>query len=222
VAEAGNALLFALADGLGGHRGGGEAARLAVQSALALFRALPSLDGEAMRSILDAAHQTVVEGAPSGDPAGRGVGGRTTLVLLAVEGESARWIHVGDSRLYHFRGGAVCSRTRDHSVPEILFRAGDIEEKDIRGHRDRSRLLQALGGEVAPRPTLSDPVRLHPGDALLLCSDGWWEPLDEGAMLAALHASGGDPEVWIGRMLARLPEEGPLRDNFSALAVVVG
>lgn len=216
-------VLRVLADGLGGHARGEEAAALVVERCCALFREAPSLDAGAAEALVRGAHESLVRAEGDGDGA-RGNGMRSTLVLLMTDGASARWAHVGDSRLYHFRGGRVLQRTRDHSVPELLVRAGDIRDNEIRGHPDRSRLLQALGQPGELRVAESERVAVARGDAFLLCSDGWWEGVSGDEMSASLEQAAG-PEEWLRSMLDHLDARrgctDPM-DNFTATGVWVG
>jgi PPM family protein phosphatase len=218
-AESGGLSLHVLADGLGGHARGEVGAHLAVEHCLARFRAHPTLNAAALVGMVVAAHHALRAAAQAH---GDGNGVKSTLVVLALNGSDARWAHVGDSRLYHFRGGRIRSRTRDHSVPEMLHRAGEIGDDEIRGHPDRNRLLQVLGQETPPRVTVSDTLSLEPGDAFLLCSDGWWEGVHEDEMEAAL-AGAPDPQAWLARMRERIEAAAPTsQDNYTAVAVIIG
>jgi serine/threonine protein phosphatase PrpC len=207
--------LLAVADGLGGHERGEVASRLAVDRVTALFRRRPLLDPEALTELMQAAHRALRDA----DPGESGL--RTTLTVLVVAGATARWAHVGDSRLYFFQGGTLRTRTRDHSVPEMLLRAGEIRDDEIRHHPDRSRLLQALGQDNDPRVAVSDAVTLTPGDAFLLCSDGWWENVTDREMESLLQGA-RRPVDWLTRMsevivaAAQAPQ-----DNYSAIAAFV-
>ena len=144
---------------------------------------------------------------------------KTTLVFLAIENCEARWMHVGDSRLYHFRNGHIVSQTRDHSVSQMAVLMGDIAPEDIRFHPDRNRILRALGAECS-NPELSPPVTIKPGeDAFLLCTDGFWEFVLEEEM-ERLLAGSKTPKEWLKKMLnvhkERTPDD---TDNYSAVAV---
>jgi len=221
--EAPPLVLRVLADGLGGHARGEEAAALVVEHCCALFQQAPSLRAGAAEALVRRAHESLLQAEGDGDGA-RGNGMRSTLVLLVTDGVSARWAHVGDSRLYHFRRGRVLQRTRDHSVPELLVKAGDIRDDEIRGHPDRNRLLQSLGQPGPLRITESELVTVEPGDAFLLCSDGWWEGVSGDAMAETLEQA-SDPQGWLEAMLGLLEARpggvDPL-DNFTATGVWVG
>lgn len=97
-------VLRVLAAGLGGHVRGEEAAALVVEHCCAAFRAAPSLEAGALEGLVHRANEALLRAEGDEDGA-RGNGRRSTVVLLVTDGVSARWAHVGDSRLYHFRNG---------------------------------------------------------------------------------------------------------------------
>ena len=188
IAERKNAVLLAVADGLGGHSGGELAAQTAVETILRLFRSikqpqLPDPFAFLALTILKA-HSSIVARARANSPP---LEARTTCVLCLVQDGYAYWAHVGDSRLYHFRGTQLVSRTEDHSTIEELRRDGVITEDEMASHPRKSFLLRSLGGKGEPRISLGEETALQPGDSILLCSDGLWE---------------GMPTKEIGRYLA--------------------
>jgi PPM family protein phosphatase len=211
--------LWIVADGLGGHGGGEVASKLAVD---ALLTALPPdtpLTPESLERAVTAAAESL-RARQSEDPSLSGM--RTTLVALMSDGKHALWLHLGDSRLYAFRDGRLLIQTADHSVPQALVRAGELTPEAIRFHEDRNRLLRTLGEEKPPRPTLADaPLTLQPGDAFLLCTDGFWESVTESEMEIAL-AKSPDPTQWLARLELTLARQArPDQDNYTAIAVFV-
>ena len=105
---------------------------------------------------------------------------RATCAICLVQGSSAYWAHVGDSRIYQLRGGEVFERTRDHSHVELLLRAGRITEKQALVHPMRNYVECCIGGDpVLPEMTLSGRRVLKQSDVLLLCSDGLWSGLTD-------------------------------------------
>lgn len=178
IAERAHGVLLAVADGLGGHSGGALAAQTAVETAVRAFRRVHQarlLDPFAFLALtLLEAHRAVVARARAHRPA---LEARTTCVLCLVQDGYACWAHVGDSRLYHFRGERLLARTEDHSAIEELRRDGIISEEEMASHPRRSQLLRSLGGPTEPRIALSEEIALRAGDILLLCSDGLWEAL---------------------------------------------
>jgi serine/threonine protein phosphatase PrpC len=208
-----------VADGLGGHAAGEFAAERAVAALLASLAAAPALGRDALAQAFARAGAALHD-AQRERPAAFGC--RTTAVVLAIEDGRALWAHVGDSRLYLLRGGRVQLHTRDHSVPQALVDAGALAQEEVRHHPDRNRVLRSIGGDEPVEPAFAQaPVALEPGDAFLLCTDGFWELVPEAAMESAWAEASG-PADWLRRMERMLLAEarGPY-DNYSATAVVV-
>jgi len=210
---------WALADGLGGHRGGEVASRLAVDAVISSFEENPSITEEALNTHLIRASRTVLD-RQIAEPELTHM--RTTLVTLIASPEAAMWAHAGDSRLYWFRDGKIREQTKDDSVPQRLVDAGEITADQIRFHEDRSRLLNSLGTReqvVAAHRQMPGPPA--PGDAFLLASDGFWEGVTESEMEQDFGAAKSS-EAWIGKMEARVKQRaGADHDNYSAIAVRV-
>jgi len=214
---------WVVADGLGGHAGGEVASKLAVETIISSFTSHREFSVAAITGYLEGA-QAALEQRQEEEP--RLSEMRTTIVLLVAGAEGARWAHVGDSRLYHFRQGRIISQTKDHSVPQSLANAGEIKAEDIRFHEDRHRLLRALGQEGDLRPAiLKERQPLELGDAFLLCTDGFWEMVLETEMAADLGRA-ATPEGWLQSMQARIlarsaQDTNRQHDNFTAMAVFV-
>lgn len=217
--ENGETGAWVIADGLGGHKGGEVASTLAVETVLGAFRDTPDLDADVIESHVEDAHETILQEQEE-NPERSSM--RTTIVALFRNGTDARWVHVGDARLYHFRGGGIQFQTKDHSVPQTMVAAGEISPDEIRFHEDRSRLLRAVGQEGEIRPKLGpESASLRSGDAFLLCTDGFWEYVTETQMEVALAQSSGADE-WLGRMerILHRRAEGK-HDNYSAMGLIV-
>lgn len=204
---------WALADGLGGMGGGEIASEAALRAIAEGFGQNPDLMqlGEAANEAVRAKQVERPEWKAM----------RTTLVLLASNGQEARWVYSGDSRLYRFRAGAIVEQTLDHSVPQTLVDAGRIPASEIRQHPDRNRLLKSLGGLTAELS--AGAATVESGDAFLLASDGFWELVTELEMEAELVRARGAAE-WLGGMQLRLRERlarmaSGEADNESAIAV---
>ena len=175
-AERDNAVIMAVADGLGGHLGGEVAAEILMQTLLHAFQTVrqPVIERPSAflaLGILQAHHAINSQGQASKPPSDP----RTTCVVCLVQNGYAYWAHVGDSRLYHFRGGKQLLRTQDHTTVEELHQGGLLSEKEMLEHPQKSHLLNCLGGPHKPTISVSEETLLQPGDMLLLCSDGLWE-----------------------------------------------
>lgn len=148
---------------------------------------------------------------------------KTTVVCLEIKGDMACLLHVGDSRAYLFEKGGFRRRTIDHSVPQMLVQRGDIQEKDIRHHEDRSRLLRVMGTEWdSPKYSIEKDIRIGHKTSFLLCSDGFWEWITEKEMSHLLKKA-DTPEGWLHSMEQVIRREGmgSNLDNYSAVAVFV-
>ena len=214
--------LAVLADGAGGHHGGAEASRRAVENLPgALAMAETAFSAGALTRAVVAAHHHVLAGQRSGDGLDRM---HSTVVVLWIDaaGGRALWTHVGDSRLYLVRRGVLRQLTSDDSVVQRMVDAGVLTPQQALVHPNRNQLISALGIEDEVEPhTLAQAVPLQAGDAFLLCSDGWWGPLADEEVLATL--SGADtPEEWLDAMQRGIEAKGqPRQDNFSAIAAWV-
>lgn len=218
-ALAGDSACWALADGLGGHRGGEVAARLAVAAALHSFRSRPDVDGQSLSEHFERAQQAILDGQGA-DALLAGM--RSTLVLLLSDGRQALWGHVGDSRLYHLQGGRIRERTRDHSVVQALVDAGEVRPDQQARHEDRSRLTRTLGKAGEARLDVGAPVAVRPGDAFLLCSDGLWELVLDPEIELDLAAAPSAAQ-WLARLEARVRRAlRPDSDNYTAVGVLMG
>jgi len=190
IVEDGKTVLLVLADGMGGHSGGQFAAQTLVSTMVKHFRACtkPIADlQEFLTQSLVAAHRTIVELGRRHQPP---ISPRTTGVACIVQDGIACWAHVGDSRLYLFRGDRVVFRTTDDSYVEELYREGRISRQEALKHPKRHQLTECIGGDATPPMiTRGTSVALQHGDMILLCSDGLWAALDD-ARIGALAQQG--------------------------------
>lgn len=194
VADApdGAGLLLAVADGMGGHDEGELASAAAVQALSRLYLRPPPPDPEAtLRDFLVDAHRRLRTRVAVGGKVKMG----TTLTVAWVLGDHLYWAHVGDSRLYHWRGGRLVRLTRDQTRGEFARRdsrpapphADHLAQNFIYG----SRGLGDDAGLRIDRGVDTGTLPLRPGDRLLLCSDG---------------LSGRVEDAWIGDLLRNVPE----------------
>ena len=212
-----------VADGAGGHRRGAEAAHRTADCMERLLReggldfspaSLTTMVRQAHRVLL--AHQ---------DGTKAELRMHSTVVTLWIDaaGEHALWTHVGDSRLYRIRRQRTDVVTTDDSVVQRMVRLGLISVEQAAHHPQKNQLVAALGidGEVDPH-TVVRPVEVKEGDAFLLCTDGWWEGLEEQALRSTL-AQALTPEDWLDSMRRLIESRNkPRQDNLSAIAVWAG
>ena len=177
---------LAVVDGMGGHADGARAAEVAIRTMVGEFweASRPLFDPDGFLHLtIGRAHDAVValgEGLPPE------IRPRATCAACIVQGSNAHWVHVGDSRIYQLRKGAVVDRTRDHSHVELLLRAGRITERQAHAHPMRNYVECCIGGDpVLPEMSLGGRHGLEPGDLVLLCSDGLWAGVTD-AQIAGL------------------------------------
>lgn len=201
-------------DGLGAYAGGKQASQAAADALEEAGRRGSLLTDEGLTTAASRADQAVRQ--LQAESQGRM---KTTLVFLTIEEGRARWMHIGDSRLYRFQSGHLVAQTMDHSVSQMAVLMGEITPHEIRFHEDRNRVLRALGAENA-KPELSPTVMLTGGeDVFLLCTDGFWEYVEEAEMERTLRKA-KDPQQWLAEMekilLTRVTKDN---DNYTAAAV---
>jgi serine/threonine protein phosphatase PrpC len=205
-----------LADGLGGLEGGGDAAALAVEVFAGELNRGPLYDGATLSRCWQAAGEALAD--YSSEPRRRPA--RTTLAALLTDGRSAYRAHVGDTRIYWFREGALKQRTIDHSLVQALVDAGRIAAGEAAKHPDRNRLLRSLGGPQVEAPEVdAEGIVVEPGDVFLLATDGSWEHFDDSELAVGL--GGGAPlDEWLeGRWGEMERQERAELDNATAIAV---
>lgn len=214
--ESVNGAYVFVGDGLGGYKGGKQASETAGETLLRECEEKGMMTDDRFQETAAKAEEAVRK---LQDRTGGNM--KTTIVLLALEGEYARWMHVGDSRLYRFDNGKLTKQTRDHSVSQMAVLMGDITQEQIRFHEDRNLVLRALGGGNA-RADISEKTSITGGQAsFLLCTDGFWEYVYETEMEALLKQA-KNPAQWLAAMEKLLLQRATgEHDNYTAAAVFV-
>ncbi|WP_041655953.1 PP2C family serine/threonine-protein phosphatase [Azoarcus sp. KH32C] len=211
-------MIAVLADGMGGHTGGAIAAEQVLLKARQNFESYAPQNespNDLLAEIVNDAHLIIrlTRLTSEKEP-------HSTAVVLVLQPGHVRWAHCGDSRLYHFRGAELVSRSADHSLVGELLRRGRLNEAGARVHPQRNVLLSCLGGEKAPEVVISEPVKPQAGDSFLLCSDGLWGHLSDaeiGAAVATRRAREA-AEVLVDRARQRA---GGYGDNISLALIKI-
>lgn len=207
---------FVLADGLGGHGKGEIASKYVCESVIEDFE--KNGDVFILEKAIQNAQKRLLQLQKEMN---YNVGMKTTIVILYINGDNAQWAHIGDSRLYLWNRWRIVERTFDHSVPQMLVLARELKEKEIRFHEDRNRLLRAMGNENDNlKADISKVTKCKKGQSFLLCSDGFWEYIDEKKMQTQ-YLVAKTPEEWLRRMERIVCKNGKdsNMDNYSAIAV---
>lgn len=163
--------LMIVADGMGGHRGGAAASRLASTAARDRFFADDATADPpaALKAALEEANRRVFAEAQA-NPELRGMG--TTCSALAIVDGRAWFAHVGDSRVYLVREGKTHQLTEDHSLVATMVREGLLTRAEAEVHPRRNVLQRSMGVGSEVEIDVSHPLDLQVGDTFVLCSDG--------------------------------------------------
>jgi protein phosphatase len=181
-----NDRVYIVADGMGGAQAGEHASKLAVETVAAVIHSAPLPDAETLIEAFREANLQVMKAAAS-DPELEGMG--TTLVAALESGPELLIASVGDSRAYVYNDGGLTSVTEDQTwVNEVGRRLG-IDEATLKSHPMRHVLTMAIG--VSPELRVhSYTVRPHPGEFILMSSDGLHGVLEQRIIADALAGNG--------------------------------
>jgi protein phosphatase len=220
--------LFIVADGMGGHAGGGTASRLAVETirnAVARAKAaepqrlaggghddatVPALLQEAVEEACAVIYRTA-----QGEPELAGMG---TTVTAALVGAGAAFVaHVGDSRCYLVREGRIYQVSEDHSLVNEQLKAGAISADEAKHSRFKNIITRSVGFEQQVQVDVMG-VELEARDAIVLCCDGLSNLVDDPEILSIVEESPID--VAPGRLVALANDRGG-DDNITVIVIKV-
>jgi len=183
-------VMAVLADGMGGRSGGRKASDQVMMTAKQLFeRFSPATDNPVatLKQLVLEAHMVIKLTAISSEQEPHS----TIAVFLINPDNSCHWAHAGDSRIYHFHGDQLITRTKDHSYVQTLVDRGALTEEQAKIHPKSNILIGCLGTEDDPPIDFHAIAKLQPGDTLMACSDGLWHYFTDaelGAVLSTLSA----------------------------------
>jgi serine/threonine protein phosphatase PrpC len=219
--------LFVVADGMGGHAAGEVASKIAVDS-INEFVCLTggdeevtwpfgldegiSYDGNRLKTSVRYANRKVLEAVKE---KAEYEGMATTVVAVLVDGATANIAHVGDSRIYLFRGGGLQQLTSDHSWVNEQLQSGIISAEQARSHPLRNVVTRALGGKVDLEVDMQAQP-MEPGDVLLICSDGLTTMVPDEEIARLLGDAAGDIEAGASGLVAAANARGG-EDNISVV-----
>jgi protein phosphatase len=206
------ATLALVADGMGGHAAGEVASGIAADTIRRVFYEAGGLPHEMLRSAFAAANTAILNWTTT-HPECAGMG--TTCTALALSDGEAWLAHIGDSRAYLLRDGALSQLSKDQTLVAQLVREGKLTEEEARHSPVANVILQALGVGPDIEPDIWDkPLTLAPGDVLILCTDGLTGlvpdaeiaeiagrlgPHEAGtALIAAANEAGGHDNISVG------------------------
>jgi PPM family protein phosphatase len=232
--------LFVVADGMGGHAGGGTASRIAVETIDRELRQVRTSQGsvlemrtplqdspvpEAIRAAVERACIAIYSKAQE-DPRLAGMG--TTVISLLMKEDQAFFAHVGDSRAYLVRGDLIQQISEDHSLVNEQIKAGMITPEEARHSRYRNIITRSVGFEEEVQVDVMG-LLAEPGDTFILCSDGLANMLEDteiletvrvqplekvpATLIALANERGGDDNITVVAVRADLDESPEARSN---------
>lgn len=204
-----------IADGLGGQGEGSVASKIAVDTIVMNFLNTPIDNPDEYNIWFQEANQKVLMRQNHLNKM------MTTLAVIQVKDNYAMWAHVGDSRIYHFVNGRLIDQSFDHSVSQMAVLCGEITQDEIRNHVDRNKLLKAIGRENTIKLDVSEKVKIDQNEhSFLLCTDGFWEYINEAEMETCLEKT-GESKKWMEEMLGIVKKRAPYnQDNNSAITII--
>ena len=203
-----NYAIWAVADGFDEEEGAKVAARIAVESVIEYFMLRPRFNYDVIKEMMDYANLKVKE---KQEEAKKYSLMHTSLLIVISNYNSILYGNVGNTRFYHIRGGYIVSQSKDDTIVQLLVDEEALNVSDIRFHRQRNDLLQAIGdfGKINPN-IIRSPVELMEKDIFCLTTVGFWENIDEHDMENDLSRF-EDKKQWLNSLEKRILAS--LRDN---------
>ncbi|MCM1307621.1 MAG: protein phosphatase 2C domain-containing protein [Butyrivibrio sp.] len=211
--------IYVVADGLGGHSCGEKASAMAVDYILDNYSGLTDIGNDVMHNIISDVNMHIWN-EKQNDPSYGNMA--STVVAVFASGGLLNYLNVGDSRFYFFRNNELVVQSRDHSMTQMSVDLGEITPDCMRFHEDRSRLTKVLGlNETLRIVERFEPVAAEAGDAFLMCTDGFWEYIDERRMQKLLRRS-KTPRQWMDSMVRYISRHVKgSNDNLSAICAMI-
>jgi len=221
--------LFVVADGMGGHAGGGTASRIAVETIDRELRQVRTSQGsvleartplqdspvpEAIRAAVERACIAIYSKAQE-DPRLAGMG--TTVISLLMKEDQAFFAHVGDSRAYLIRGDLIQQISEDHSLVNEQIKAGMITPEEAKHSRYKNIITRSVGFEEEVQVDVMGLLS-EAGDVFILCSDGMANMMEDAEIL---HIVRHHPLTEVPRTLVDLANERGGDDNITVIAVQI-
>lgn len=207
--------LWAVADGMGGHRAGDIASQLIVTS-LGELTQVQTFDERlnAVRQCLHWLNRRMGQELTLSDQHADAIMGSTVVALL-LEGQRGACVWAGDSRCYLWRGQQLYQLSRDHSLQQQLMDEHDMSSDEALAHPAARALTRAVGASEHLSLSVVE-LEVLPSDVFLLCSDGLYQDLSHSEIGSALSLI--SPQVALARLLDGVLR-GEARDNVSAVVI---
>ena len=220
--------LVVLADGMGGYNAGEVASGMATTVIITEMRQIlastqpnqidprtnQTIAARLMREQVLKANGSIYQAAQS-QPQYAGMG--TTLVVSLFYDNRVLVAHLGDSRLYLLREGALRQVTRDHSLLQEQIDSGLLTAEQAKNAQHKNLVTKALGIDPSVEPEIHE-YQTRPGDVYLVCSDGLCDMVEDEEISTALQALGGNLKL-AAQQLVQMANDNGGRDNVSVILV---
>jgi len=211
--------IFLVVDGIGGQAAGEKAAEIAVNRIRTRMERQTGTVEERIREAIAMANNEIFQAAQN-NPEWRGMA--CVLTLAVLENGSAVVGHVGDSRLYHVRRGAIRKITHDHSPVGEREDSGEIGETEAMRHPRRNEVFRDVGSEEHAPDDANfielQRIPFEPDAALLICSDGLSDLVTSAEIRRALEQNAGNPEGAVRALIGAANRAGG-KDNVTVVAI---
>ena len=210
-------MMAIVADGMGGKSGGALAAEQVIRTAVQLFSECGQDDDlkKIIENIILEAHIIIQLSGMSAEKEPHS----TIVILIITPHNRAVWAHVGDSRLYRFKGSNLIERTIDHSYVEKLVAENKITAEEAKVHSLSNILVNVLGSSSTdPYITFGEYDDLKPNDSFLLCSDGLWHYFSDRELGAV--TSSNTPRIGSEMLIKKARERARGRGDNCTITIV--
>ncbi len=143
---------------------------------------------------------------------------KASAVVVLTDGSCVVCGHLGNCRMYYLSENYLQYITPDHSLAYKAHSEGKFRFPGIRKSRDKRKLTAYMGADPMCSADVTDPIAVHRGDAVLLCTDGFWEKVGERQVERTLKRSKSSSE-WLRRMTKIVRKKTP-EDNYSAVTII--
>ncbi len=208
-----NEILLAVADGMGGHRGGEIASSIVISNIGKEFKELGKLGNKEdailwIKNVVSEANVQIYKYTEE-NPESQGMG--TTIVLAVLTNDYLLFGNIGDSSGYVYKDNAIHKITNDHTLVNLLLKSGEITEEEAKDHPRKNVLMKALGATTTVEMDIFDVETDVEG--IFLCSDGLTNMLDDTQIAKVLNED-LTPEEKVNKLIIKANNRGGT-DNIS-------
>lgn len=207
----GKGQLFIVADGVGGHTGGKEASRMAVEIVGSYFNSADSIDKALLKKAFEKANAEIYDKASRSLEFNRMATTCSTLFLKENKGIIS---HIGDSRVYRISNNKIEQLTKDHTQVQELLSQGLLKKEEIESYPNKSVLLKAMGAESEISADIYD-INIDGVQAFVLCSDGLAKVKEDEILNVVINNS---PDSACKKLISLANERGG-KDNVTVLVI---